>query len=75
MMQRSDLPFLGGYPASTLAQVRALIARGELGAYLSRRYPERHGVRNDGALYEHAMALKQRQARVNASCKQLAKNF
>jgi len=55
-----DLPFLGGYPASTLAQVRELIARGELGAYLERRYPERHAVRNDGALYEHAMALKQR---------------
>ena len=63
MIARSDLPFLGGYPASTLAQVRELIARGELGAYLARRYPERHEVRNDGALYEHAMALKQRYLR------------
>ena len=63
VMQRSDLPFLGGYPAATLDQVRALIARGELGAYLARRYPERHDVRNDGALYEHAMALKQRHLR------------
>ena len=55
-----DLPMLGGYPAATLEQVRTLIARGELGAYLECRYPERHAVRNDGALYEHAMALKQR---------------
>jgi predicted metal-dependent hydrolase len=55
-----DLPFLGGYPDSTLAQVRHLIAQGTLGHYLERRYPERHAVRNDGALYEHAMALKQR---------------
>ena len=55
-----DLPFLGGYPDSTLAQVRHLIAQGTLGHYLARRYPERHAVRNDGALYEHAMALKQR---------------
>ena len=54
-----DLRFLGGYPASTLDQVRALIAQGQLGDYLARRYPERHAVRNDGALYEHAMALKQ----------------
>ena len=54
------LRFLGGYPESTLAQVRDLIAQGKLGDYLARRYPERHDVRNDGALYEHAMALKQR---------------
>jgi hypothetical protein len=57
------LPFLGGYPESTLAQVRELIAQGDLGDYLARRYPERHAVRNDGALYEHAMALKQRHLR------------
>ena len=62
-MQRCDLPFLASYPASTLEQVRALIARGELGAYLARRHPQRHDVRNDGALYEHAMALKQRHLR------------
>jgi len=58
-----DLPFLGGYPDSTLAQVRHLVAQGTLGHYLERRYPERHAVRNDGALYEHAMALKQRYLR------------
>ena len=58
-----DLPFLGGYPESTLAQVRHLIAQGTLGHYLARAYPERHAVRNDGALYEHAMALKQRYLR------------
>ncbi len=58
-----DLPFLGGYPESALAQVRHLIAQGTLGHYLARAYPERHAVRNDGALYEHAMALKQRYLR------------
>ena len=59
----SDLPFLGGYPAATLDQVRALIREGRLADYLARRYPQRHAVRNDGALYEHAMALKQRYLR------------
>ena len=43
--------------------MRHLIAQGTLGHYLERRYPERHAVRNDGALYEHAMALKQRYLR------------
>lgn len=57
------LRFLGGYPTSTLDQVRDLVARGKLGDYLAQRYPERHAVRNDGALYDHAMALKQRYLR------------
>ena len=61
--QPDDLRFLGGYPTATLDQVRDLIAQGKLGDYLARRYPERHAVRNDGALYEHAMALKQRYLR------------
>ena len=62
-MTGADLRFLGGYPESTLHQVRALIEQGKLGEYLARRYPERHEVRNDGALYAHAMALKQRYLR------------
>jgi predicted metal-dependent hydrolase len=57
------LRFLAGYPPSTLEQVRDLIAQGKLGEYLQRRYPDPHAVRNDGALYEHAMALKQRYLR------------
>jgi predicted metal-dependent hydrolase len=58
-----DLPFLGGYPEATLEQVRALIAQGRLEDYLRRRYPEAHDVRSDGALYDYAMALKQRHLR------------
>jgi predicted metal-dependent hydrolase len=63
MARATDLPFLGGYPESTLDQVRALIAQGRLAEHLERRYPERHAVRSDPALYEHAMALKQRYLR------------
>ena len=54
------LPFLGGYAPHLLAQVRALIARGQLAEHLHLRYPEHHAIRSDGALYDHAMALKQR---------------
>lgn len=57
------LPFLGGYPEQVLAQVRALIAQDRLAAHLQQRYPERHAIRNDTALYERAMALKQRYLR------------
>src|SRR5262249_22203974 len=58
-----DLPFLAGYPEQVLDQVRALIAREALAPHLELRYPERHLIRSDGALYEHAMALKQRYLR------------
>jgi UTP pyrophosphatase len=59
----NDLPFLAGYPDAVLADVRAALAEGRLAAHLARRYPEPHAVRNDAALYEHAMTLKQRYLR------------
>ncbi len=55
--------FLAGYPAGLLAQVRQALASGELAANMARRYPDGHQVRSDGALYEHANALKQRHLR------------
>jgi len=57
------LPFLTGYAEPLLEQVRAQLAAGTLGALLERRYPDRHLIRTDGALYEHASALKARYLR------------
>jgi hypothetical protein len=54
------LPYLAGYPDETLAQVRELLAAGELGERLRRRYPDGHEVRTDGALYDYTLALKSR---------------
>jgi predicted metal-dependent hydrolase len=56
----TPLPYLAGYPDETLAQVRGLLATGELGERLRRRYPDGHEVRTDGALYDYALALKNR---------------
>ena len=55
-----ELPFLAGYAPALLDQVRALRDAGTLGEHLARRYPEAHDIRNDGALYAHASALKAR---------------
>jgi predicted metal-dependent hydrolase len=55
--------YLAGYPPDMLARVRALIAEDRLAETLARRYPERHEVISDGALYEHVMALKNRHMR------------
>ena len=58
-----DLPFLSGYPNHLVDTAREALANGRAADMLARRYPDAHGIRNDGALYEHAMSLKQRYLR------------
>ncbi|HXR02685.1 MAG TPA: M48 family metallopeptidase [Pseudomonas sp.] len=53
------LKYLQAYPASLQDQVRQLIVQDELGAYLEQRYPGRHDVQSDKALYAYALGLKQ----------------
>jgi len=40
--------------------VRRLIAEGRLGEMLRRKYPDRHAVKSDGALYDYVLELKNR---------------
>lgn len=54
------LPYLNGYPAELLAQVRASIAGGRLADTLAQRYPETHEVRTERALYDYVCDLKAR---------------
>jgi len=59
----NDLPYLAGYPAELLDRVRGLIARGELAQWIASRYPERHAVQTDRALYDYVNELRQRYLR------------
>ncbi|OQR37704.1 metal-dependent hydrolase [Pseudomonas sp. Bc-h] len=59
----APLKYLQAYPASLQDQVRQLIAQGKLGDYLEQRYPGRHDVQSDKALYAYALALKQEHLR------------
>ncbi len=59
----NDLPYLAGYPAELLDRVRGLIARGELAKWIASRYPERHAVQTDRALYDYVNELRQRYLR------------
>jgi predicted metal-dependent hydrolase len=56
----TPLPYLEGYAPAVQTQVRELLAQEQLGPYLARRYAEAHAVRNDKALFEAALALKDR---------------
>jgi predicted metal-dependent hydrolase len=55
----TPLKYLQAYPASLQDQVRQLIAQDKLGVYLEQRYPGRHDVQSDKALYAYALSLKQ----------------
>lgn len=55
----SEFKFLTGYPPALLEQVSALIRTGRLEAYLDQRYPDRHTVQTDKALYHYLNEIKQ----------------
>ena len=50
--------YLQGYPPH-LQQVMQMVAEGRLGDYLAKRYPGRHQVQSDKALYGYTLELKQ----------------
>jgi predicted metal-dependent hydrolase len=52
------LPYLTGYPAPLIEQVRQLIAQGKVAELLRNRYPDSHDVRTDKALYDYVLQLK-----------------
>ena len=57
------LKYLQAYPAALQAQVQQLIAQDRLGEYLQQRYPGRHPIQSDKALYGYALDLKQQYLR------------
>ncbi|MGY1424520.1 YgjP-like metallopeptidase domain-containing protein [Lysobacter sp. A289] len=59
----TTLKYLTGYNENVLSQVRELIARDRLGGWLRDKYGQLHDVRNDKALYEYTVAMKERYLR------------
>ncbi|WP_341522351.1 M48 family metallopeptidase [Pseudomonas sp. G.S.17] len=63
MTASAPLKYLQAYPSALQEQVRQLIAQDKLGEYLQQRYPERHAIQSDKALYAYAQAIKQEHLR------------
>jgi predicted metal-dependent hydrolase len=59
MAGMTPLKYLQAYPVALQDKVRELIAQQRLGEHLARRYPDRHDVQSDKALYAYTAALKQ----------------
>ena len=51
--------YLQGYPQHLQQQVLQMVAENRLGDYLAERYPHRHQVQSDKALYGYVLDLKQ----------------
>lgn len=54
---------LVAFPPGLQAQVRALIEQGRLADYLAQRYPERHQIVSDRALFDYVQGFRQRHLR------------
>ena len=50
--------YLAGYPADLVESINQMIEQKRLAEWLLSRYPQRHAVRSDKALYEYVMELK-----------------
>ncbi|MCB5185459.1 DUF45 domain-containing protein [Methylobacillus gramineus] len=62
----TKLPYLNGYPATLIVQICTLLEKGQLGVWLERKYPARHDIQTDKALYQYVLDIKQRHLK-NAS--------
>ncbi|WPP02130.1 M48 family metallopeptidase [Pseudomonas sp. HR96] len=59
----TPLKYLQAYPVELQAQVRRMMDQGRLGDYLQQRYPQRHDVQSDKALYGYVLQIKQEHLR------------
>jgi UTP pyrophosphatase len=52
------MKYLSAYSETIQTQVHALIANNQLGAVLLKKYSSTHTIRNDKALFDYVMSLK-----------------
>jgi UTP pyrophosphatase len=57
------LKYIAHYPEHLKEQVRRLIDEQKLGKYLLAKYPQKHAITTDKALYDYAIKLKNEQMR------------
>ena len=54
------LQYVNHYPANIVNQVKLLIEQNKLQAFLQQKYPHRHGISNEKALYSYVQDYKKR---------------
>ncbi|MHC6527154.1 MULTISPECIES: M48 metallopeptidase family protein [unclassified Vibrio] len=56
----SSLRYVHGYPQHIVEQVASLVTSGKLVRWFEHRYPEKHTIKSEKALFDYTMALKNR---------------
>ncbi|MCG3733487.1 M48 family peptidase [Vibrio cincinnatiensis] len=55
---QSLLKYIQGYPESIIKQVEQLIAKDQLVTWFEQRYPQRHDIQSEKALFAYTMSIK-----------------
>ncbi len=56
----SSLKYIAGYPQHLIEQVSSLIENGRFVTWFEKRYPDRHQIQSEKALFDYTMDIKQR---------------
>ena len=56
----TTLVYLSGYSLQLLEQVQQLIETKKLGEYLTNKYPEKHNITTEKALYNYVVDLQRK---------------
>ncbi|MFC5077917.1 WLM domain protein [Vibrio thalassae] len=56
----SSLKYIAGYPQHLIEQVSSLIESGRFVTWFEKRYPDRHQIQSEKALFDYTMDIKQR---------------
>ncbi|MEZ9888543.1 M48 family metallopeptidase [Vibrio breoganii] len=55
-----SLRYIQGYPEHIVTPVTRLVESGQLNAWFEQRYPTKHTIKSEKALFEYTMAIKNR---------------
>lgn len=58
-----ELKYLAGYPESVISRVNSLLAENRLMSLLAEKYPISHDIKTEKALYDYAIAIKNKYLR------------
>mgnify|MGYP002661983242 CR=1 FL=1 len=73
-MTKATLKYIAHYPEHIQNQAAQLMSTGQLGAYIDKRYPTKHEIQSDKALYQYINEIKNQYMRKSNSLTQVSYN-
>lgn len=62
-----ELHYINHYPKPLIQQVETLLAANKLGDFLIKKYPQKHSISSEKALYNYVLAYKKRYLKQSSS--------